>query len=1174
MKKQFFLFYLVSLTIYLTVAALQSAGAATHPLAQNRTHICGVIDGWADKRYSDQYPNRRYARSFAANLNVGEPRTVRMIYFLPNDRPYRAEMVQQMKDEILNVQTFFADQMEAHGYGRRTFRVETDAQGEPVVHRVEGQQPNSDYQRGNEGDWRSDIEQAGFDIRANVYLIAMDLINDEGGFGGRWGKNGGEAILLGNVHFGVAAHELGHAFGLWHDFSDGAYIMSYGPGWNRLSACHAEVLSVHPYFNPDTSIEDGVRPTVKLISPRRYPATSKSVPIRLKITDSDGLHQVSLQALTIKPYGVDPEMQACRGLGGDRDTTVAFDYGGVISSEYGLTSLSDAQVHPIQVEVVDTDGNVGGTDFVLFSQALQPLTKVSGDNQHGLPNTPLPAPLVVELRDLNDGWGRRGVPVTFTVTAGGGSLSRARTETDRNGRAETTLTLGPNFGENRVEVSAEGLTVTFTAVAVAPVEIPDPNLRAAVLTALNKPKNDLIAPSELATLTHLTKRNANISNLTGLESATNLATLDLDENNITDISPVVGLTNLTWLLLGGNNISDISVLAGLTNLTGLSLYNNNISDISAVTELTNLTKLWLSGNNISDISAVAGLTNLTELGLGKNNITDISPLAGLTNLTYLRLGGNNITDISPLVGLTNLTRLRLWENNIIDISPIAELTNLTSLALGGNNITDISPLVGLTNLTWLQLWKNNITDIVSLVNNVGLGAGDEVELNNNPLNYTSIEAHIPTLRSREVVVHANNLKPPTLEYLLSVSAGVNLIHVPLKVTAVDGVAKTIGRISDLYDALGGADVVNFLITYDTSTQGWLTYFGNTERGTANDKALTDQIGIIAGMKAATSVRLTGKPLGNNGTSTIGLNQGLNLVGLPLRDARINRVSDLLKLEGIRGNVPVVLVTVNGDFESVGRAGDPGDVPITGGQGFLLTAQQATTVTLSGEGWTNGSATAAPSMALPGLSVRHTTPVLALRGSIIDEATGANRSGFRVAVKNLSTGRQMATTTADDGAGYRLTVVDIETMRAATVGDVLEITAQSTNPFIGVKPLRYAVIAEDVKQGWIQLPALVAYEIPKETELLANYPNPFNPETWIPYRLAQDADVKLTIYDTVGQVVRTIDVGHRVAAVYESRSKAIYWDGRNTVGETVSSGVYFYQLQAGSESFLRKMVLLK
>ena len=99
-------------------------------------------------------------------------------------------------------------------------------------------------------------------------------------------------------------------------------------------------------------------------------------------------------------------------------------------------------------------------------------------------------------------------------------------------------------------------------------------------------------------------------------------------------------------------------------------------------------------------------------------------------------------------------------------------------------------------------------------------------------------------------------------------------------------------------------------------------------------------------------------------------------------------------------------------------------------------------------------------------------------------------------------------------------------------------------------------------------------LPDKTELLANYPNPFNPETWIPYRLAEDAFVTLTIYDGSGQVVRTLDIGHQAASIYESRSKAAYWDGRNNLGESVASGLYFYTLTAGDYSATRKMLILK
>ena len=98
--------------------------------------------------------------------------------------------------------------------------------------------------------------------------------------------------------------------------------------------------------------------------------------------------------------------------------------------------------------------------------------------------------------------------------------------------------------------------------------------------------------------------------------------------------------------------------------------------------------------------------------------------------------------------------------------------------------------------------------------------------------------------------------------------------------------------------------------------------------------------------------------------------------------------------------------------------------------------------------------------------------------------------------------------------------------------------------------------------------------PDETLLLANYPNPFNPETWIPYHLANAGDVQITIYDMQGNIIRQLDLGHQREGYYTSRSRAAYWDGRNAVGERVASGIYFYQLEADNMSLLRKMLILK
>jgi hypothetical protein len=113
-----------------------------------------------------------------------------------------------------------------------------------------------------------------------------------------------------------------------------------------------------------------------------------------------------------------------------------------------------------------------------------------------------------------------------------------------------------------------------------------------------------------------------------------------------------------------------------------------------------------------------------------------------------------------------------------------------------------------------------------------------------------------------------------------------------------------------------------------------------------------------------------------------------------------------------------------------------------------------------------------------------------------------------------------------------------------------------------------------REGIAFLQNLLAMLIPEETALLPNYPNPFNPETWIPYQLAKDAEVTLRIYTHNGQVVRKLVLGYQAAGIYQSRSRAAYWDGRNAVGERVASGIYFYQLQADGLSYSRKMLILK
>ena len=173
------------------------------------------------------------------------------------------------------------------------------------------------------------------------------------------------------------------------------------------------------------------------------------------------------------------------------------------------------------------------------------------------------------------------------------------------------------------------------------------------------------------------------------------------------------------------NISDAVLRAAIENDLGKAAGNTITAD-----DMATLHDFRAGNSNISDLTGLEYATNLEGLGLWNHSLSDISVLSDLTDLKSLDLSFNRIEDISPLSSLTNLTVLVLSDNSISDISPLSSLSNLEGLWLSNNSISDLSPLVA----------------------NVGLGEGDTVSVEGNPLSAESINTHIPTLQARGVEV--------------------------------------------------------------------------------------------------------------------------------------------------------------------------------------------------------------------------------------------------------------------------------------------------------------------------------------------------------------------------------------------------------------------------------------
>ena len=748
----------------------------------------------------------------------------------------------------------------------------------------------------------------------------------------------------------------------------------------------------------------------------------------------------------------------------------------------------------------------------------------------------------------------------------------------------------------------------------------------------SNPLSDISPLAGLTSLEILYLYGCGLEDLSQLAGLTGLVRLSIANNReLSDVSPLAGLINLKWLDLHRcDSLSDISALAGLTQLEYLNLnHSRRVSDysLSPLAGLPSLRRLRLAENRITDVSPLAGLIDLARLDLPRNEIVDLSPLSGLTGLRELYLHANRITDVSSLTGLINLEWLDLRVNQITDISALDGLAARTHISWLNNPGAPIGGPKIEGPWLWVPIPEKQLdthTDLLSAVSEGSVtehqtatrGASEGEAVGNyewTSHKISSTGTHDEIANNMWEMVRAFGL-PEEYEWKTEVMIvyGSVLLNSPREQKTRMFVGSA-GRYKVWLNGELIYEQLNRPVKYDywwDDSDGFVQFFPVTLKPGANVLLVAvGNGGMITGhfgFEQGTAYTLI--PFGAGFTFSAPKTTFLvdDILTLNLNAEKVTDLAGWQADITFDPNVLEATEVAEGDF----LMSESGDTFFQGGtidnrvgkiKGMFAARQSEKGVSGTGTLLSvtfRAKAGGKTQVTLDNFEFGSMTgdiiPTLPPNITITvggQPAWDVNQDG-RVSVLDLilvaqdlgaNTPPNSRTDVNRDG------IINIQDLIlvAQHLGEATTAAAPSAIAIDALELLDPAMIqawitqahVEDdgsiaFREGIASLQRLLTLLIPEETALLPNYPNPFNPETWIPYQLANPSDVQITIYDTRGTVVRHLDLGHQQEGYYTSRSRAAYWDGRNDVGERVASGVYFYQLQADNLSLLRKMVILK